>query len=159
MSDATYRLSERQTVVVRKSSAELLEVEATWAGGGKLPPAHFHPAQAEHFEVLEGELRVLVDGRERLLGPGGVLDIPAGTVHAMTATDHGARALWQTRPALRTEEFYAAMDTATGRGGSMADLIPIVRAHGAEIRFTKPPAWIQRPLFALLAAAGKRRRR
>ncbi|MPZ81924.1 MAG: cupin domain-containing protein [Actinophytocola sp.] len=163
MNDATYRLSPQQTLTVRRSSAdtggELLEVEATWAGGGPLPPAHFHPAQDEHFEVVDGQLRVLLDGEERLLGPGDVLDIPRGTVHAMTATHDGARAIWQTRPAMHTERFFAAMDAAHNRGGSLLDLVPVARTHAAEVRFTNPPPWIQGPLFAVLSLTARLLRR
>lgn len=159
MSGATYRMTPHQTLTVRHSDAEVLEVEATWTGGGSLPPAHYHPAQDEHFEILEGRLRVLMDGAERLLSPGDVLDIPRGAVHAMTATDGGARAVWQTRPALRTEQFFAAMDAAQSRGGSLLDVIPVARAHAAEVRFTKPPTWLQGPLFAVLGLVGRLRRR
>lgn len=159
MSGATYRMTPHQTLTVRRSDAEVLEVEATWTGGGSMPPAHFHPAQDEHFELVEGRLRVLIGGAERLLSPGDVLDIPRGTVHAMTATDGGARAVWQTRPALHTERFFAAMDAAQSRGGSLLDVIPAARAHAAEIRFTKPPAWLQGPLFAVLGLIGRLRRR
>jgi mannose-6-phosphate isomerase-like protein (cupin superfamily) len=158
MSAATYRMTPHQTLTVRRSDDEVLEVEATWSGGGALPPAHFHPAQDEHFEILEGRLRVLVDGAEHLLSPGDVLDIPRGTVHAMTATAGGARAIWQTRPALRTEQFFAAMDAAQSRGGSLLDFVPVARAHTAEVRFTTPPVWLQGPLFAVLGLVARRRR-
>jgi hypothetical protein len=80
-------------------------------------------------------------------------------VHAMTATDGWARALWQTRPALRTEEYFAGMDAAQRSGGSLLDLVPVVRAHTAEVRFTKPPRLVQGPLFAVLGLAAKLLRR
>lgn len=157
MTDATYRLSPHQTLTVRRSDAEVLEVEAAWTGGGALPPAHFHPSQDEHFEVLEGTLRVLLDGAEREVGAGEVLDIPRGTVHAMTASDGPARAIWQTRPALRTESFFAGMDAAQQSGGSLLDFVPVARAHAAEVRFVKPPPVVQGPLFALLGLVARLR--
>jgi quercetin dioxygenase-like cupin family protein len=160
---ATYQLSAQQTLRVTKSSAdtggELLELEATWTAGGSLPRAHFHPAQSEHFEVVDGRLRVVLDGRERVLGPGDVLDVPPGTVHAMTATDQGARAIWQIRPALRTQEMFAALSEAHRRGGSMLDFVPVARAHSAEIRFTKPPPLVQGPLFGAIALVARLLRR
>jgi quercetin dioxygenase-like cupin family protein len=68
------------------------------------------------MSVLEGELRVSIDGSERLLKRGDVLDIPCGTAHTMAAaTSDGARAMWQIRPALRTEQFFAAMDLSPRR--------------------------------------------
>lgn len=160
---ATYHLSAHQTLTVTRSSAdtggELLELEATWTGGGSLPRAHFHPAQSEHFEVVDGGLRVLLDGEERVLGPGDVIEVPAGTVHAMTATEQGARAIWQIRPALRTQEMFAALSEAHRRGGSLLDVVPVARAHSAEIRFTKPPPLVQGPLFAAIALAARLLRR
>jgi quercetin dioxygenase-like cupin family protein len=163
MSSPIYRLTPQQTLTVTKSSADtggsLLEVETTWTDGGDLPPAHLHPAQDEHFKVLEGQLRALVADSERLLGPGDELHIPRGTVHAMTATEAPTRAIWQTRPALRTEEFFAGMDNVVARGGSLLAYAPVFRAHAPEVRLTKPPTWIQRPLFAVLSAAIQLRRR
>jgi mannose-6-phosphate isomerase-like protein (cupin superfamily) len=160
---ATYRLSPHQTLTVTKSSADtggaLLELEATWTGGGSLPRAHFHPAQSEHFEVVDGGLRVLLDGEERVLGPGDVIEVPPGTVHAMTATEQGARAIWQIRPALRTQEMFAALSEAHRRGGSLLDFVPVARAHSAEIRFTKPPPLVQGPLFAAIALVARLLRR
>lgn len=41
----------------------------------------------------------------------------------------------------------------------MLSYATVFRAHAAEVRLVKPPAWIQRPLFAVLAAAGKLLRR
>jgi quercetin dioxygenase-like cupin family protein len=86
-------------------SAELLSMEGTYAGSGEFPPVHLHPSQAERFEVLEGELRALVDGSERRYGPGETFEVPAGTPHTMTA-DVPTRTRWEVRPALRTAEFF-----------------------------------------------------
>ena len=50
----TFRLTPGETVTIRTSSAEVLEVEGRWAPEGKPPPPHLHPAQDERFEVIEG---------------------------------------------------------------------------------------------------------
>jgi quercetin dioxygenase-like cupin family protein len=52
----TLRLTPHETVTIRSSSPELLEVEGEWGREGKPPPPHYHPSQDEHFEVLEGTL-------------------------------------------------------------------------------------------------------
>src|SRR5579884_4036201 len=86
-------------------SAEVLEMEASYTGEGGLPAEHFHPRQDEHFEVLEGAVRAVVDGAERRYAAGEAFAIPAGTPHQM-AGDGPARLRWQVRPALRTAEFF-----------------------------------------------------
>jgi mannose-6-phosphate isomerase-like protein (cupin superfamily) len=112
-----YRLTESETVTVRSRSPEFLEVEGEWGPGGSPPPAHLHPAQDERFEVLAGTLRVRIDGAERDLAVGDVLEVPRGTVHGMwNPGDVPARAAWQTRPALRTEEWFAAVDRSLAAG-------------------------------------------
>ena len=84
---------------------DLLEMEAAYGGTGQFPPRHYHPSQDEHFEVLEGTVRTIVDGVERSHDAGETFDIPAGAVHQLAA-DPPARLKWEVRPALRTAEFF-----------------------------------------------------
>jgi mannose-6-phosphate isomerase-like protein (cupin superfamily) len=84
---------------------ELLVMEAFYSGEGGLPPTHFHPRQDEHFEVLEGAVRAVVDGEERRYSAGESFDIPALTPHQMAGAG-AARVHWEVRPALRTAEFF-----------------------------------------------------
>jgi quercetin dioxygenase-like cupin family protein len=88
-----------------RNDGDVLEMEAQYAGRGDLPPDHFHPSQDEHFEVLEGAVRVVLAGEERRFEAGEDFDVPAGTPHRM-AGDGPARVRWEVRPALRTEEFF-----------------------------------------------------
>ena len=107
----TLRLSPGSTVTVRSATPEALEVEATYDGHGSAPPKHFHPDQAEHFEVLAGTLTARVDDHEQVLATGGTLDIPAGAVHQMwNAGSEPARVAWRTMPAGRTLEWFRALD-------------------------------------------------
>jgi quercetin dioxygenase-like cupin family protein len=95
----------RLILTAAESDGELLAMEGIWTGAGGFPPVHLHPSQAERFEVLEGELRAIVDGDERRYAPGETFDVPAGTPHTMTA-DEPTRARWEVRPAMRTAEFF-----------------------------------------------------
>lgn len=106
MAGDSFKLAEGQTLRVVSSTPEALELEATWDPAGKPPPRHYHPKQAERFEVLEGELTVEV-GKEppRVLKAGDTLDVPPGTPHRMwNAGQATTRASWRVTPALRTEE-------------------------------------------------------
>ena len=110
-------LSPNSSVTVRSSTPEALEVEASYAPHGSAPPAHFHPHQDEHFEVLAGSMTTLVDGRERVLETGDTIDIPAGTVHQMwNAGEVPARMTWRTTPGGRTLEWFQALDAFTRDG-------------------------------------------
>jgi hypothetical protein len=109
------------TAIVREAGPGALEVEALYDPGGTPPPAHLHPAQAEHFEVLEGVISARVDGDERTLAPGETLDIPAGTVHQMwNGGPDAARVSWRTTPAGRTLEWFRALDAFRRDGDTAA---------------------------------------
>jgi uncharacterized protein YndB with AHSA1/START domain len=91
---------------IREHSEELLEFDAVGRGRGFITQYHVHSLQSEHFEVIEGTLRLVIDGREHRLGPGETMEIPAGTPHRQLAGDAGeGRVRVQVRPAGRTMEF------------------------------------------------------
>ncbi len=127
MTPAALRLSPNSTLEVRASEQELLEVEAAYEPGGGPPPNHLHPAQDEHFEVLEGTMSVVVAGEERTLEPGDEIDIPRETPHQMwNGGDAPARVRWETRPRGRTEDFFRAVDEVMPGDGGMPDLEPML---------------------------------
>src|SRR4051812_167295 len=77
------KITPTEAVEVQHSDSGRLTVQVTYAPGGDPPPAHFHPAQDERFEVLAGELQVKIGDDKRVLGPGDTLEVPRGTVHSM----------------------------------------------------------------------------
>ncbi len=85
------------------------EQRVEYRPGSPFPPTHLHPEQDEHFEVEYGEMLFVVDGEEHLLAAGDTIDIPRGTAHR--ARNHSgerpAFVRWETRPALRSGEFFA----------------------------------------------------
>ena len=88
-----------------ETDGELLEMEATYSGEAGMPPEHLHPKQAERFEVLEGSVRAIVDGEERVYDVGESFEVPVGTPHQMAAQGP-TRMRWEVKPALRTAEFF-----------------------------------------------------
>jgi mannose-6-phosphate isomerase-like protein (cupin superfamily) len=85
--------------------SDVLEMEASYTGEAGMPPTHLHPSQAESFEVLEGSMRTVIDGEERVYGPGEPFEVPVGTPHQMAAPEP-TKMRWEVRPALRTAEFF-----------------------------------------------------
>jgi hypothetical protein len=94
-----------QTLRIDALEPELLAMEATYDGTGAMPPVHFHPSQTETFTVLDGSVRAIVDGDERVYGAGETFRVLPGIAHQMTG-EGPARIRWEVRPALRTAEFF-----------------------------------------------------
>jgi quercetin dioxygenase-like cupin family protein len=119
-----------------ETDGALLEMESTYREGAGMPAAHFHPAQEEHFEVLEGTVRTIIDGVEQSHAAGETFHVPAGAVHQMVG-ETGTRLNWQVRPALRTAEFFEGLYTgsAAARRGEEFDLASFLDQHSAEIQF------------------------
>ena len=101
-----YRL--RFVTTAAETDGQALEMEASYEAEAPLPPEHFHPNQAETFEVREGSIRTVIDGVERTYEAGETFAVPAATPHQMAATGP-ARMGWTVRPALRTAEMFEVL--------------------------------------------------
>ncbi len=117
-----------------ETGGELLEMEASYAGTGNLPPNHMHPKQVERFEVLDGSVRTIIGGVERNYETGESFEVPAWTPHQMTA-DVPARVRWQVRPALRTAEFFERLYAAlAGEPGGAEEGVNLFEEYSDEFR-------------------------
>lgn len=65
---------------------------------GKATPLHLHADADETFYVLDGEVRVHIDGAEHAGGPGSFVAVPRGVPHAFTVTSETARVLTMLTP-------------------------------------------------------------
>jgi quercetin dioxygenase-like cupin family protein len=161
------KLTTRETVIVRRSEPGMLEVEGSWAPGGRPPPKHFHPDQDEKFRVITGTLSARVDGTEHQLGQGDALEIPAGAVHQMwNQGEVEARASWQTLPRGRTEEWFRAIHALHEEAEAKGEERPGPLAFGAVIdefddvfRLAIAPQAVTKPLVSGLGALGRARGR
>jgi mannose-6-phosphate isomerase-like protein (cupin superfamily) len=141
----------------------LLEMEAIYESRSIEPPVHFHPRQEERFEILEGTMQAVIAGELRQLRAGNALDVPAGTRHSMwNPGDVPARTRWETRPALRTEQFFETVSRLAREGKTNEKGVPnplqlavIATAFRDEVRTTKPPQALQAVLLPPLALVGR----
>lgn len=137
--------------------------EATYPPDAPEPPAHFHPFQSERMEILAGSPAARIEGQVRRLAPGDVLEIPAGTPHAMwNPSPEPATTIWRTMPARRRRELFArlydlAREGRTNRHGvpNLLQVAVLEAAYPNEVRFVRPPLAVQRVVFAVLAPLGR----
>jgi quercetin dioxygenase-like cupin family protein len=161
----TLTLTPSESVTIRHSEPEMLEVEAVYGPAGSPPPKHLHPAQDEHFEVLEGALRVRLNDAERTLRPGETIDVPRGTAHQMwNPGSEQARVIWRTRPRGRTEEWFHALDGLQRAGRVGRNGMPGPLAFGVYLteyrdvfQLAAGPQQLVRGALAVLGAIGRRR--
>ena len=160
----TLKLTPRESVTIRESTPEALEVEAVYGPGGSPPPKHLHPSQSERFEVVSGELRARVGGEERRLSQGDVLAVPTGAVHQMwNPGQEPTRVIWRTMPAGRTEQWFRSLDALqrsgrVGRSGMPGPLaFGVLLSEFPDVFRLAGPQPLLRPALALLGAIGRAR--
>ena len=121
-----------------QSHGELYEQRVEYAPGSPFPPMHRHPAQRELFEVERGSMIYIVGGEERRVGVGETLEVGVAVPHqARNASDTEIAVVrWETRPALRSQAFYATA-ARLGKAGMLERALlaheyrDVFRASGA----------------------------
>ncbi|HEX5619535.1 MAG TPA: cupin domain-containing protein, partial [Solirubrobacteraceae bacterium] len=134
------RVELRQTAA--DTDGELVEFDVVGRARGFLAVEHVHTQQSEHYEVIEGALRLVVDGQEHLLGPGEEMETPVGVPHRqLPGGDGEGRIRITLRPAGRTEEFLRRLTTMRfNRFGypRPVDAATFVRDFGSEGHASRP---------------------
>ena len=103
------------TLTVISFKEDQLELRARYEPGGSAPPAHLHPAQDEHFEILEGAIVAVVADRVVEVSAGETLEVPRGTAHKMwNPSQEPAVTRWITRPAGRTLDWFREIAAVQG---------------------------------------------
>ena len=131
-------------------------------------PEHFHPSLEEHWEVLEGEARVKLNGEWRTLTPA---DGPVVVAHhdrheLRNESTAPTRTRTFVTPAGRLEEFLTEAAQAAREGKlSKRDLPTSVSAAGWIARFAlehrdhtvmcSPPPAVQKLVLPLMARLGR----
>ena len=132
--------------------------EARYPAHSPPAPLHRHPLQDERFVIMEGALKFRVGDVDRVVNAGESIEVPRATFHrAYNPGDVPTLAIWETRPALRTAEFFAAMGVAS-RGRTrprLVDAAAILSEFRDEFEMAKPHPFVQRILFGCLAPFGR----
>jgi quercetin dioxygenase-like cupin family protein len=148
------------------TDGELLAFDLALRPGGAVPIAHVHPIQTERFEVIEGQMRFRIGHRTRLAGPGDVVDVAPGVIHAFAnAGEEEARLHVEVRPALAMEQMLAEVValaeagrmTRRGLPRSLRDLAVLARKYDQEAHAPYLSVGVQRMLLAPLVSSARRR--
>lgn len=132
----------------------LMEIQLPRQSRGSRP-LHFHPRLSERFEILEGELHVLVGTEHLVLGPGGTAFVPATTNHCFYTGDSPAAFRVELRPA---GSFERGARIAAGVGPALVrnPLLMALVIQETEVLFPHLPPVAQRMMIAPLAALAQR---
>ena len=155
-------LGERRIVFTKtaqQTGGEAFGLEVFIRAGAPGTPEMVHAFQDESFEILSGSLDFRVGGQERRLEAGESLLIPKGTPHNWwNASEEEAHALVELRPALRSEELFANIYGLCSENNRLADplqMAVLFDEHWDEGYLTKPPLFVQKAMFGVLAPVGK----
>jgi quercetin dioxygenase-like cupin family protein len=128
------------------TGGKLLRFELSIAPHGFVAAAHVHPGQQERFEVVSGRITVKQGRAERVVGPGTVVEVPAGTAHAWgNDSEETAVVDVQFRPALDTEAFFESFfglandEKVSTKSGMPQGLQLMALAHEFRQEMAAPP--------------------
>lgn len=153
----TLTLNGSESLVVRESTTDRLEVEATYEPRGERPPKHVHPHHDEEFTVLSGTVRVGFADDERDYAAGEAFVVPRGTAHHMwNPGDEPAVLRWLSTPAGRVEEFFTAMDRLQREG--RVGLVPLAGVLHRYRDVMRPTSPVTRAAVAFLGTLARRDR-
>jgi uncharacterized protein YndB with AHSA1/START domain/quercetin dioxygenase-like cupin family protein len=146
-----------------ETNGELVEFDVMGRPRGFLIQPHIHTAHVEHYEVLGGKFKLVVDGEERVLGPGETAQTPAGVAHRQMPGDDGSEGnvRVQVRPAGSTQAFLERVSEMCEAGQFNRFGFPkpvaaanLVTEFGDEGHAAQPPLRVQKALAkAILGAA------
>jgi quercetin dioxygenase-like cupin family protein len=151
-------------IEIRRTAEEtdgaLFEFDVVGRARGLLTQTHVHTHQTERHEVIEGSMRLVIEGLDHILAPGDAVTVPIGAAHRQLAGpghQGPSRVRVQHRPAGDSEAFVRRLaELDVNRLGFPKPLAAarLVRDFGDSNHAVQPPMPVQHALSrAILAAA------
>jgi mannose-6-phosphate isomerase-like protein (cupin superfamily)/uncharacterized protein YndB with AHSA1/START domain len=152
------RLEIRRTA--EDTDGELFEFDVVGRPRGFLIQSHVHTAQTERHEVIEGSMRLVIEGREHILEQGEAMTVPTGAVHRQVpGGERPGRLRVQLRPAADSEAFVRRLvEMDVNRLGFPRPVAAarLVRDFGHMGHAAQPPLPLQRALSRAILALTSR---
>ncbi len=128
----------------------------------QLYPAHIHPVQDEVFEVLEGKLTILFEGKTKTLAPGEKMELPRNMAHNhFNDHDQPVTFIQTVSPALDFEYWMENIVGLTkdgkiknGKAGLVQDLVTL-RYLDSRTFLAGMPLVIQKILMNIVGPIGR----
>lgn len=147
----------------REHPDEVLVSHLFVSPGGRVAAPHWHPKVRERFLIMAGKVGFLLDGEERILGPGEGATIEPGVVHDWWQVgDEEAQALVEVVPGVGFVEMVGSMFGLARDGkvspAGMPDPLQLAvmgREYSDVVVFTSPPRIVQRLTIPPLALIGR----
>ncbi|MBK8900288.1 MAG: cupin domain-containing protein [Anaerolineaceae bacterium] len=151
-------------ITATESKGEVLKVKIWTPANVPMPPEHIHPLQTDAMEVVQGQMRVKVNGHEQVLSVGQKIVAPKNTPHQTWA--EGSEELivvHEIKPALKTESFFETQFALAAQGKSDANGVPknflqfatILNENYGEIFVTNPPVPVQKFVAQVIGRLGR----
>jgi len=144
---------------------EVILEEGGSGGGNAL--VHVHPGSDEHFRVKSGRIRVVVEGKEKLVENGGTAVVPRGKPHFFANAGDGLAELEiEFRPAQQHLRFFMNFATLAAhqtqwfsKKGEPSLLLIALALHSYRdhLYLAGPPIFLQKLIFAVLAPLARLR--
>jgi mannose-6-phosphate isomerase-like protein (cupin superfamily)/uncharacterized protein YndB with AHSA1/START domain len=152
------RLEIRRTA--EDTDGELFEFDVVGRPRGFLIQSHVHTARTERHEVIEGSMRLVIEGREHILEQGEAMTVPTGAVHRQVpGGERRGRLRVQLRPAADSEAFVRRLvEMDVNRLGFPRPVAAarLVRDFGHMGHAAQPPLPLQRALSRAILALTSR---
>src|SRR5260370_19746663 len=124
-----------QTYVPKQVSENSFAWHATFPPGTFVPP-HIHPTQDEFIYLLEGQLELLLDGKDAYASPGDLIKLPMGIPHGIfNKSDRTVKCLFWVSPARRLYDLFWGIHNLADQ--NPADVVALSAKH--EVDFLPPP--------------------
>jgi uncharacterized protein YndB with AHSA1/START domain len=154
------RLEIRRTA--EETNGELFEFDVVGRARGFLIQSHVHTAQTERHEVIEGSMRLVIEGREHILKQGEAMTVPRGAAHRQLpgpGHEGPGRVRVQLCPAGESEAFVrrlVEMDVNRLGFPRPVGAAKLVRDFGHMGHAAQPPLRVQRALSRAILGATSR---
>jgi uncharacterized protein YndB with AHSA1/START domain/quercetin dioxygenase-like cupin family protein len=145
---------------VRRDEPDVYEVDIIGHARGFITQAHIHSRQTERHEVIEGSMRLVLDGVEHLLREGEAMDVPPGMPHRqLPGKGDTGRVRVTLHPGASTGRFMERLAELSATGGfnrfgfpRPRPLAEIIRDFADDGSAAFPPVPVQRALSKTILA-------